>query len=381
MKLRTLTISELNGYIAKVIKGDPILQGVYVEGEISNLKFHSSGNVYFALKDDYSKINCIIFRENPNFDKTISEGDRVVCKGKVNYYDKDGSVSLIITHLEKKGIGELYRQFLELKQRLEKEGLFDFDKKKAIPQMATRIGVISSETGAVIKDIYNVIKNRFPKVEIQLYPSAVQGEGASSEIIEGIKFFNGVKKSNRVELIILARGGGSYEELMPFNDERLAYSIFHSKIPIISAVGHETDFTIADFAADVRASTPSMAAELAVPKLSAVMQELESKLGVINREMHNKTLFYQENLNGIKTALTHIMESKFSNHKVLLDSQKNQLLLLNPLNLLERGYAAVYTDQDKPVIRASELKPEQNISIRFFDGSINAKVIGENDEI
>lgn len=381
MKLRTLTISELNGYISKTIKGDPILQGVYVEGEVSNLKFHSSGNIYFALKDDDSKINCMIFKENQDLDRTFKEGDKVVCKGKVNYYDKDGSITLIVTHLEKKGLGELYKQFLELKARLEKEGLFDFDKKKPIPQMATKIGVISSATGAVIRDIYNVIKNRFPKVEILLYPSAVQGETASMDIISGIEFFNKEKKSSRVELIILARGGGSYEELMPFNDENLAYSIFHSKIPIISAVGHETDFTIADFVADYRASTPSMAAELAVPKLTNIMEDLESKLKLINREMHNKTMFYQENLNGMKNSLNQIMESKLSNHELMLNSQKAQLMLLNPLNLLERGYAAVYSEEEKPIIRANEVKMEDVVNIRFFDGTVKAKIIGEKNEV
>ncbi len=381
MKLRTLTISELNGYISRIIKGDPILQGVYVEGEVSNLKFHSSGNIYFALKDDYSKINCIIFKENQGFDRTFKEGDKVVCKGKVNYYDKDGSITLIVTHLEKKGLGELYKQFLELKAKLEKEGLFDFDKKKPIPQMATKIGVISSATGAVIKDIYNVIKNRFPKVEILLYPSAVQGETASSDIISGIEFFNKEKKSSRVELIILARGGGAYEELMPFNDENLAYSIFHSKIPIISAVGHETDFTIADFVADYRASTPSMAAEIAVPKLTNIMEDLEAKLRVINREMHNKTMFYQENLNGMKNSLNQIINAKLSNHELMLDSQKAQLMLLNPLNLLERGYAAVYSEEEKPIIRANEVKLEDIVNIRFFDGTVKAKIIGEKNEV
>lgn len=381
MKLRTLTISELNGYLSRLIKGDPILQGVYVEGEVSNLKFHSSGNIYFALKDDYSKINCIIFKENQGFDRTFKEGDKVVCKGKVNYYDKDGSITLIVTHLEKKGLGELYKQFLELKAKLEKEGLFDFDKKKPIPQMATKIGVISSATGAVIKDIYNVIKNRFPKVEILLYPSAVQGETASSDIISGIEFFNKEKKSSRVELIILARGGGAYEELMPFNDENLAYSIFHSKIPIISAVGHETDFTIADFVADYRASTPSMAAEIAVPKLTNIMEDLEAKLRVINREMHNKTMFYQENLNGMKNSLNQIINAKLSNHELMLDSQKAQLMLLNPLNLLERGYAAVYSEEEKPIIRANEVKLEDIVNIRFFDGTVKAKIIGEKNEV
>lgn len=381
MKLRTLTISELNGYISRIIKGDPILQGVYVEGEVSNLKFHSSGNIYFALKDDYSKINCIIFKENQGFDRNFKEGDKVVCKGKVNYYDKDGSITLIVTHLEKKGLGELYRQFLELKARLEKEGLFDFDKKKPIPQMATKIGVISSATGAVIRDIYNVIKNRFPKVEIVLYPSAVQGETASADIISGIEFFNKEKKSSRVELIILARGGGAYEELMPFNDENLAYSIFRSKIPIISAVGHETDFTIADFVADYRASTPSMAAELAVPKLSNIIEDLESKMRLINREMQNKTMFYQESLNSIKNSLNQMMRSKLSNNEVVLESQKTQLMLLNPLNLLERGYAAVYSEEEQPIIRASEVKLEDVVNIRFFDGTIKAKIIGEKNEI
>jgi len=404
MKMRALTISELNGYLSKFVKADSILQSVNVEGEISNLKFHSSGNVYFALKDDRSKINCIVFEDALKMDMDFSEGDKVICRGKVNFYERDAGVSLIISSMEKKGIGELYRKFLELKDKLNREGLFDEKNKKLLPSMPAKIGVISSPTGSVIKDIYNVIKNRFPKVEIVLYPSAVQGDSAHEEIIGGLKYFNKEKKADRPDVLILARGGGSYEELIAFNNELLAYEIFKSKIPVISAVGHETDFTIADFVADYRASTPSMAAEVAVPNLKNIYLELEAKLNSMNREIRNILGACSQNLSSMgnllqsynpsglldkkqeellicKIMLSQLINSKLERNDFLMNSKREQLVLLNPLNLLDRGYAVVYKESEKPAYRASELIEDEVISIKFFDGSVSARVIGAKNEI
>lgn len=402
--MRALTISELNGYLSKVVKADSILQSINVEGEISNLKFHSSGNIYFALKDDRSKINCIAFENILDLKTDFSEGDKVICKGKINFYERDAGVSLIISSIEKKGIGELYRQFLELKDKLSQDGLFDEKNKKKLPSMPSKIGVISSLTGSVIKDIYNVIKNRFPKVEIVLYPSAVQGDLAHQEIMAGIRYFNKEKKADRADVLILARGGGSYEELIAFNNELLAYEIFKSKIPVISAVGHETDFTIADFVADYRASTPSMAAEVAVPNLKNTLLELEARFNILNLEMKSKVGVYSQNLVNLrnllesynpsnslklkmdelhkcKNELEKLMNSKFEKNDLLLNYKREQLILLNPLKLLERGYAVIYKEDEAPAYRASNLAQDEIISIKFFDGTVSAKVIGEKNEI
>lgn len=402
MKMRALTISELNGYLSKVIKADSILQSVNVEGEISNLKFHSSGNVYFALKDDKSKVNCMAFENVLNIG--ISEGDKVVCRGRVNLYERDAGIRLMVSSMEKKGVGELYRKFLELKDKLSREGLFDEKNKKELPTMPSKIGVISSPTGSVIKDIYNVIKNRFPKVDIVLYPSAVQGDSASEEIMNGLRYFNQLKKADRPDVLILARGGGSYEELVPFNNELLAYEIFKSKIPVISAVGHETDFTIADFVADYRASTPSMAAEVAVPSLKNILLELDTRLNLLSREIKSridadsKKLINMQNLlksynpsdyleqkGGelikLRRDLGQLMSSKIEKSDSLLDSKREQLIILNPLNLLDRGFAVVYKDDESPVYRAAKLVEDEIIRIKFFDGSVSARIIGDENEI
>ena len=263
MKIKTLTVSELNNYIKKTLDNDFILNNLVIRGEISNLKYHSSGHIYFSLKDSISKINCIMFKSNSielNF--RLEEGMEVIVNARCSIYQGTGSLQLYIDRLQKEGIGELYVKFENLKKRLQDEGYFDESYKKEIPNMPRRVGVVTSETGAVIKDIINVTKRRSKLVDIVLYPALVQGEGAYKTIINGIRFFN---KRKDIDIIIIGRGGGSIEELWNFNEEELAKEIFKSKIPIISAVGHETDFTIADFVSDYRASTPSQAAEIAVP--------------------------------------------------------------------------------------------------------------------
>lgn len=402
MRIRALTISELNSYISNFMKADPILHSVRVEGEVSNLKFHSGGNVYFTLKDEKSRINCIVF-ENSHTVAEISEGDRLICQGKINFYERDGSVSIIISKIEKNGVGELYRQFIELRDKLDKEGLFDEAHKKEIPPMPHRIGVITSPTGAVIKDIYNVINKKFPKVEIVLYPALVQGNLAYEEVIEGLRYFNNTEKTKAPDVIIVARGGGSFEELAIFNDENLAREIFDSRIPVVSAIGHENDFTIADFVSDLRASTPSMAAELTVPSIATLKKELESFFNQLNREssrifeekhqkltnikrifeMYNPTDVLskreEEILKMKKDLHTHIIRT-LEAQSMMLSLRKEKLLALNPLNLLDKGYTAVYSQEDRLITRASELTEDEIIKIRFYDGTAVAKVIGGSYE-
>lgn len=402
MRIRALTISELNSYISNFMKADPILHSVRVEGEVSNLKFHSSGNIYFTLKDENSRISCIVFG-NSDITEEISEGDKIICQGKINYYERDGSVSIIISKIDKTGVGELYRQFIELRNKLEKEGLFDEAHKKEIPQMPRRIGVVTSPTGAVIRDIYNVISKKFPKVEIIVYPALVQGDRAYEEVIEGLRYFNGAARTKSPDVIIVARGGGSYEELAIFNNESLALEIFDSRIPVVSAIGHENDFTIADFVSDLRASTPSMAAELTVPSFITLKKELETLINQLNRESSSifedkrqklsniKRIFEmynplevlsrkEEEIFKFKTDLHNHMIRAFETQRILLNSRKEHLLVLNPLNLLDRGYTTVYSKETKLVTRASELKEDEVIKIRFYDGTVVAKIIGGSHE-
>ena len=248
MKLRALEISEVNSYIKRVLTNDAILYNLKVKGEISNFKVHGSGNVYLSLKDEKSKINCVIFKSNYNKDLQVDNGSKVIAHGYISLYERDGSYQLYINDIEIEGLGDLYIEFNKLKEQLSKEGLFDVKYKKTIPKIPKSIGVITSETGAVIRDIINVIKRRYPKVNIKLYPVKVQGQQSKYDICEGIKFFN---KEKNVDTIIVGRGGGSIEELWSFNEEMVAREVFNSKIPIISAVGHETDFTICDFVADM----------------------------------------------------------------------------------------------------------------------------------
>lgn len=252
-----LKVSELNGYIKNIIDGDEMLANVYIKGEISNFKRHYSGHLYFTLKDETSLIKCVMFKSYTNYlNFEPKDGMSVVILGSVSVFERDGVYQVYAKGMEPEGVGALYKAYEKLKAKLSEEGLFDEAHKKPIPILPRAIGVVTSKTGAVIRDIINVTTRRLPNVNIILYPAAVQGEGAAQTIVNGIKYFN---KAKNVDTIIIGRGGGSLEDLWPFNEEITARAIYESEIPIISAVGHETDFTIADFVADLRAPTPSAA--------------------------------------------------------------------------------------------------------------------------
>ena len=266
MKLKALTVTELNKYIKKIINSDPILNNVLVKGEISNFKHHSSGHMYLTLKDESCKINCIIFREQAlKLKFQASNGLKIIAKGYVSTFDRDGQYQIYINTMEPDGLGSLYLAYEQLKNKLYEEGLFDLGHKKKIPCFPLKIGVVTSPTGAAIRDIISVIKRRNKLVDVLVYPVLVQGENAASQIAAAIEQLN--SPNWKVDTIIVGRGGGSIEELWAFNEEIVARSIYKSEIPVISAVGHETDFTIADLAADLRAPTPSAAAEIAVPSI------------------------------------------------------------------------------------------------------------------
>lgn len=394
MKLRALEISEVNSYIKRILTNDAILYNLKVKGEISNFKVHSSGNVYLSLKDEKSKINCVIFKNNYNKDLHLDNGSKVIANGYISLYERDGSYQLYINDIEIEGLGNLYIEFNKLKEQLSEEGLFDIKYKKSIPSMPKSIGVITSETGAVIRDIINVIKRRYPKVNIKLYPVNVQGSQSKYDICEGIKFFN---NKNNVDIIIVGRGGGSIEELWSFNEEIVAREVFNSKIPIISAVGHETDFTICDFVSDLRAPTPSAAAELVYPQYSDIVQKISTDRNRIIIGIQNYIIRKREYVKRIKAAkLEKVPLDIINRYRMIIDStirkSENNIRLrierykskcmqtiskldaLSPLKTLTRGYSVVENKERKVIKSVKDVKKDDKLNLTLVDGKINVIV-------
>ena len=395
MFIKVLTVTALNGYIKKVIDSDFILNNANVKGELSNVKIHTSGHIYFSLKDAFGKINCVMFKSQASKLRiTPKDGMNVIIKGKVSVYERDGAYQIYCDSMEADGEGQLYLAFQNLKEKLEKQGLFDKVHKKRIPLFPARIGIITSQTGAAIKDIINVATRRNLKVNMLIYPALVQGVNAGEDIAKGIKYFNSLKN---VDLIILARGGGSIEELWAFNEENLAYEIYNSKIPIITGIGHETDFTIADFVSDHRAPTPSAAAEIAVKDLAQLNNEINALREVLLRTVKfkltkeynkinllNKTLKINSPINYIVNQYIHIDNLKENlsyklNAKVSLEKQKlskfNALLHAhNPLNVLNKGYAVLQNNKDEVISEISNLRNVTELTITLKDGSAGFKL-------
>ena len=393
MKIRALDVSEANSYIKRILINDPILCNLKIKGEISNFKVHSSGNVYLSLKDQNSKINCVIFRNDYDRNLNLENGTKVIVSGYISVYERDGSYQLYIEHIEIAGIGNLYIEFNKLKEKLQKEGLFDYKYKKPIPKIPKSIGVVTSPTGAVIRDIINVTKRRYPKVHIKLYPVKVQGEGAKDEICEGIRFFNEIHK---VDTIIIGRGGGSIEDLWAFNEEEVARCVFESKIPIISAVGHEIDFTICDFVSDMRAPTPSAAAEIAIPDVDDLYFKLENIKSRMNKSLTNIVNYDEQKLkytfNRINTILNDYIisdkiydldkiieklnnniETRINKEEMNLKNLGSLLHNLSPLRTLDRGYSIINKED---VVVNSVLKVSENdeIEVVLSDGSLDCTV-------
>ncbi|MDR0879886.1 MAG: exodeoxyribonuclease VII large subunit [Clostridioides sp.] len=398
MEIRALDISELNSYIKRILINDPILDNIKVKGEISNFKIHSSGNVYLSLKDEKSKLNCVIFKNNFDRSLNLENGTKVIARGYISVYERDGSYQMYINEMEIEGVGNLFIEFNKLKERLGKEGLFKSIHKKTIPNMPENIGVVTSPTGAVIRDIINVIKRRYPKVGIKLYPVNVQGSSSAEEICEGIRFFN---ESKCVDTIIVGRGGGSIEELWSFNEEIVAREVFLSEIPIISAVGHETDFTICDFVADLRAPTPSAAAEIATPSLEDLNYKMNNIKGRLLKSLINqvnmneymlKTTFDRINsnletyvvkdkiiqLDMIYDKITYGIENNLNREKDKLLNTGAILHNLSPLATLKRGYSI--TQKDEKVITSVEsVEVGEKIDLILRDGKLDCVVEGKID--
>ena len=391
-----ISVSELNKYIKDKFEDDEYFTNVLVEGEISNLKNHYTGHIYFTLKDEKSLIKSIMFKTyTAHLDFVPQDGMKVMILGSVSVFERDGTYQLYAKAIKQLGkMGDLRAEYEELKAKLEKEGLFDQNYKKAIPMMPETIGVLTSNTGAVIRDIINVSTRRNPNVHIRLLPVPVQGSGAAQKIAKGIEFMN---KHKLADVIIVARGGGSLEDLWPFNEEIVARAIYNSELPVISAVGHETDFTISDFVADLRAPTPSAAAELAVPDVAELKMKIKNyqrryeqalirKLQLI--KLRYEKCMTRKAFTGILQkvneqymvidmkvkSMQHSVKSKLQNDKSITQSLILKLDSLSPLKTLARGYGIIL--KDGIVIKSKNmLRKEDEISIRMQDGETKAKII------
>ena len=388
------SVSQVNMYIKNMFMRDYRLNDISVKGEISNCKYHSSGHIYFTIKDKTSQLSCVMFASmRKNLEFKLEEGQSVIVDGNISVYERDGKYQLYARNITKEGFGKLYEEYEKLKKRLLEEGLFDKSKKRKIPAYAAKIGVVTARTGAVIQDIFNVSNRRNPYVQIILYPAKVQGTGAAETIIKGIKYF----EKTDVDTIIIGRGGGSIEDLWAFNDEKLARVIAGCKKPIISAVGHETDTTIADYAADLRAPTPSAAAELAVYSYRETVIALREAGHSLRWQMENILKIKKLKLAGYITVIQHEspknlindrrmfvadMQEKIENlMRQKLVSSKHQLELyiqemkgLSPLYKLQGGYAYVSDESGRNIKSVDELKKGEQINLAFKDGYAKAVI-------
>lgn len=389
------SVSKVNAYIKNMFMQDFVLNKISVEGEISNCTYANSNHIYFTIKDEGGTLSAVMFasrRGGLSFD--MKRGQRVVVTGSISCYEKEGRYQLYATKIEEAGLGELYKQYMLLKEKLEDMGMFDAMYKRLIPRFVQSIGVATAATGAVINDIMNVSYRRNPFVRIVLAPCQVQGEGAPASIISAIKKLD---KMN-LDVLIVGRGGGSIEDLYCFNDEELANTIFNAKTPIISAVGHETDFTIADFVADLRAPTPSAAAEIANFIYSDYMYTLdmykkrlddrmERKLDYIKRDLDMLLIRLnqyspqirlkeqKQKLNNYSNLLKNKFDTILKEKKILLEHLAKSLDMLSPLKKISGGYAYISDSDNKKVLSAASLRKEDEINVFFSDGKVKAKVL------
>ena len=402
MALKPVRVSQLNSYIKRILQSDPILGNISVIGEISNLKFHSSGHVYFSLKDEDSKVSCFLPAGNVGrIGFQLKEGIEVTAHGYIYLYERGGSYSINIRDMESAGQGDLAAAFEKLKLKLQQEGLFSQEKKKPLPVFPYKVAVVTSPTGAAVRDILKIIKQKNDVVDIMVYPVLVQGPAAPEEIAHAITDIN--ENHTDVDVIITGRGGGSAEELWAFNDENVARSIYASKIPVISAVGHETDFTIADFVADLRAETPTAAAERAVPDTRELREYIDSiysenrrnlKMLLEGRKKHLQLLdpkAFGRDLQS-RVAMDHmrienIMDDMTDNIQSMIRDKKYRLMLLketldgaDPKAILKKGYSVI-TDENGVIVRdASALEQDQLINIEAAVGHAKARVVSSGKD-
>ena len=382
------SVSRVNNYIKRLLDSKPVLNNIWVKGEISNCKRHSSGHIYLTLKDESSVLKAVMFRGPAStLDFEPVDGTTVIAHGRISVYEAGGSYQLYIEDMALDGIGDLYREFEKLKAKLQEEGLFDNKFKKPLPKFPKRIGVATAPTGAAVRDIINVITRRYPMAEILIYPTLVQGNGAKESIVSAIEYFDSTKA---VDTIIVGRGGGSIEDLWAFNEECVARAIFACQTPIISAVGHETDFTIADFVADFRAPTPSAAAEVSVPSTDELYRLINiyksrMKNSVITRnETYRRTLNRliprnpQDKINQLSQkldmriqTLEQVYRININYRKRLLSEKAAKLDALSPLKTLNRGYSIAVNDDGKVLKKKSDFTKEMQFKLKLQDGDID----------
>jgi exodeoxyribonuclease VII large subunit len=375
--LEIFSVAQLTGYIKDLIEEDGYLQNVTVKGEISNFIAHRSGHWYFTLKDENSQIKAVMFRgSNMRVNFKPEDGHKVVLQGKVSVYEGRGEYQIYATAMKRDGLGDLYVAFEEMKARLSTEGLFDMRYKKPLPNFPSKIGVITSANGAAVRDIKNIASRRCPSVQLVLYPALVQGAGTEESLIKALDFF---ENEYKVDTIIIGRGGGSIEDLWGFNGERLARKIFSMQTPVVSAVGHETDFTICDFVADLRAPTPSAAAELTVPDINGLLQDLDRRYDRLTECMQDVIEEEKERLHDYIDSFkkTGLEQLRFKGEQ--LKGLVGKIETLNPLSVLTRGYS-VSSKEGKTVKSVNEVAVGELLEVRFVDGKIKTTILEkEND--
>ena len=389
------SVGQVNAYIKNMFNADFALNNIYIKGEISNCKYHTSGHIYFTLKDSTGVISAVMFAGNRKGLKfKLEEGQKVIALGSVSVYERDGKYQLYAKQIILEGTGLLYQRFEKLKTQLEEMGLFDKMYKKPIPKYATKVGICTASTGAAIQDIINISKRRNPFVQLYLYPCLVQGQGAAVDIVNAIRCLD----SMDLDVIIVGRGGGSIEDLWAFNEEIVAKAIFDCDTPIISAVGHETDFTIADFVADMRAPTPSAAAELAVVDYSEFMEKQLNYSRLLFSSIDNKLKIYRKSLKSYETSVNlfspvnqlqsrrqysdELMTKLSKELNDVLNDRKHKLQIyaerlngMSPLNKISKGFAYVTDGNKKPLTSVSQVKADDEMSLIIKDGTIKAKVV------
>ncbi len=393
---KPITVSQLNSYMKRILEIDPLLKDISIVGEISNLKFHQSGDIYFSLKDEKSKINCYISKGNAeNLNIILSDGIEIVLQGYIYLYEPFGMYSINVKYVTLSGEGNLNLAFERLKNKLEQEGLFDEKHKRDLPIFPKKVAVITSQTGAAVKDIINTIKNKNSFVDIILYPASVQGKNAKMELIEAIENIN--KNEKEIDVAIIGRGGGAKEDLHVFNEEDLARAIFHCKVPIVSAVGHEIDFSISDFVADKRAKTPTAAGEMVVPSTYDIiikMEEMKKELifslnanlqnqiykleryhpNILSKAIYYKLQHYQEKIIYKKNQIISNLETLLKEKKHHIDLKKMEIEAFDIKKILEKGYSIATNEEGKIFKNIKSLKENQRINIIFSDGEVSATV-------
>ncbi|MBO5837055.1 MAG: exodeoxyribonuclease VII large subunit [Oscillospiraceae bacterium] len=402
MAQQVLSVAQINQYIQEKMDADPVLTGVAVRGEISNYKVYPSGHHYFSLKDEQATIRCVMFRGNAlKLKFRPDNGMQIIALGKVSVYPRDGAYQLYCTNLIADGAGDLHVAFEQLKKKLAAEGLFDPEHKKQLPRYPGTIGIVTSSAGAAIHDMLRILQKRYPLTKVRLLPVRVQGAEAPGEIAAAIQYAN---LHRLADLLIVGRGGGSIEDLWAFNDPQVAYAIYHSEIPVISAVGHEPDVTISDYVADLRAATPSNAAELAVPDQDVLHQELDTMMTTMANSLLRRLKASRQHLSALSAAgalqsptryiqqrrnallllssrLTAQQQEKVSRKKQQFLSLTAKLDAMSPLKVLTRGYAVAQTDRGEVVRSVKQVSPNDNIRVRLCDGNLDAVITDIRSDI